>query len=223
MDQNKEILEVSQVYKIYQGRPVIRNATLKVHAGECVMIRGANGSGKTTLLRLLSGMMLPTTGSVQLSKNLTVQFVPPGCAVGVEMSALRFLVLMMEVDGVSFRKTKDFCKGVFAHYRISGLEKVAVSRLSEGALRTLLLAQALLKPCGLLILDEPFMGMDQDVRRIFYSEIAQLKQNDTAILFTSLPHEGGEDEKERSEFVDRIWQIDHGEVREADHEGFAAI
>lgn len=212
MDQSKKILEVNQAYKIYRGRPVIRNATFKLHAGECVLITGNNGSGKTTLLRLLTGTTLPTTGTVRLKKKLAVQYVPPKYILDTGMSAFQYLVLLTMVDGFSNAEAKKLCKELFVHYQLSGMEQIAVNRLSDGILRTMMLAQTLLRPCGLLALDAPFTGIDHDKQKIFYADMVKMKQQNTAILFTSLPSEREADEWQTA-FVDKIWHIEHGEIK----------
>lgn len=212
MDQSKKILEVNQAYKIYWGRPVIRNATLKLHAGECVLITGSNCSGKTTLLRLLCGMMLPTTGTIRRQHKLSLQYVPPKYFINIGMPAFQFLVLLTMVDGFSSAEAKKLCKDLFAHYRLLGMEQTAVNRLSDGAFRTMMLAQTLLRPCELLVWDAPFTGIDYDTQQIFYADMMERKQQNTTFVFTSLPSE-----KEAgpwpASFIDRILRLEHGEIK----------
>ncbi len=220
MNVKEKILEAQKVYKIYRGRPIIRNATLTLHAGECALITGDNGSGKTTLVRLLSGMEQPTTGNVWLRSKLSMQFKPAEVEKNVGLSAFAFLLSLARVDGYSSGEAKTVCRAMFAHYHLSGLENVAMSKLSDSAYRKLMLAQAMLKPCDLLFLDEPFMGLDYDMRKLLFADLMKLKQQNTAILMACSHH----DEIEGWEaLVDIIWHIEHGEIKEKHNESTTAL
>lgn len=212
MDQSKKILEVNQAYKIYRGRPIIRNATLKLYAGECVLVTGSNCSGKTTLLRLLSGMMLPTIGTIRRQPKLSLQYVPPKYFMNIRMPAFQYLVLLTMVDGFSSAEAKRLCKNLFVHYGLSGMEQIAVNQLSDGTIRTMMLAQALLRPCELLVFDAPFTGIDCDTQKIFYEDMMERKRQNTTFVFTSLAPEK-EMEECLASFVDRILYLEHGEIK----------
>lgn len=220
MDEKEKILEAKQVYKIYKGRPVIRNVTLSLHAGECALITGESGSGKTTLLRLLSGTMQPTTGNIWLRPKLSKQYKPEGSFKKMELSAYQFLHSMAMVDGYSRHKAEDVCRRMFTHYRLSGAEHVAVSDLSDSMFRKLMLAQTMLKPCELLLLDEPFMGIDHEMREVLFADMIKLKQQNTAILMTCPINCDGEG---REALADKIWHIKHGKIKETDNGSHAAI
>lgn len=209
-EKEKILLEAQDVYKIYRGRPVIRNATLMLHKGECVLITGDNGSGKTTLIRLLSGTTQPTMGTVWLRPKLSMQFKPADVEKNVRLSAFEFLFSLARVDGYSKREAKTVCRAMFAHYHLSGLENVAVSKLPDSVCRKLMLAQAMLKPCNLMFLDEPFLGLDCNTRKLLFADMMQLKKQNTAILMSCSDHdkiEGWE------ALVDKIWHIEHGEIK----------
>ena len=215
MNEKERILETKGVYKIYRGRPVIRNATLTLHTGECALITGDNGSGKTTLIRLLSGTAQPTMGSVELRPKLSMQFKPADVEKDIGLSALAFLFSMARIDGYSSREAKTVCRSMFAHYHLSGLENVAVNKLSDSMYRKLILAQAMLKPCDLLFVDEPFMGLDYDTRKLLFADMMKLKQQNTAMLIAC----SHQDEIEGWEsLVDKIWHIEHGEIKEKNNE-----
>lgn len=220
MDEKEKILEAKEVYKIYRGHPIIRNMSLTLHAGECVLIMGANGSGKTTLLRLLSGTAQPTTGTVKLRPKLPMQYMPADLAKDVGLSAFQFLLSLARMDGYSRREADTVCKRMFTHYHLSGLENVSVKKLSDSMFRKLMLAQAMLKPCELLFLDEPFIGLDPDMRKMLFADMMALKQQNTAMLVTCPM---GSEIEGRDVLFDKIWLIEHGEIKEAGNESTVAI
>lgn len=210
MNVKEIILEAQDVYKIYRGRPVIRNTTLTLHAGECALITGDNDSGKTTLIRLLSGMTQPTLGTVWLRPKLSMQFKPADVEKNIGLSAFAFLFSLARVDGYSSQEAKTVCRAMFTHYRLSGLENVAVRKLSDSAYRKLMLAQAMLKPCDLLLLDEPFIGLDYNMRKLLVADLMKLKRQNTAILMTGTHRykiEGCD------ALIDKIWHMEYGEIK----------
>ncbi|MCM1103534.1 MAG: ATP-binding cassette domain-containing protein [Clostridium sp.] len=212
MDEKETILEAKQVYKIYRGRPVIRNATLRLHEGECVMVTGSSGCGKTTLLRLLSGTTRATLGNVWSRPRLSEQFMPANAAKDIRLSTFRFLVNMAMLDGYSRGEAERVCKALIAHYDLSGMEKAAIRELSDSMFRKVMIAQAMLKPCDLLFLDEPFIGLDQNMRNLLFEDMIRIKQQNTAILIACPPDDGV---RGKEALVDRVWHIEHGVVKEA--------
>ena len=220
MDEKEKILEAKQVYKIYRGRPVIRNATLTLHAGECVLITGNNGSGKTTLLHLLSGTTRTSLGTVWSRPKLSKQFASGSVAKDIGLSAMQFLISMAILDGYSRHEAEPVCKELFAHYGLMGMEKVAVNELSDSMFRKLMIAQAMIKPCDLLFLDEPFMGLDTDMRNLLFADMIKMKKQNTAILIVC-PQKNETEHREK--LVDKIWHIEHGEIKEAGNESNVAI
>lgn len=212
MDEKETILEAKQVYKIYRGRPVIRNATLDLHEGECVVVTGNNGCGKTTLLRLLSGTTRATLGNVWSRPRLSEQFMPANAVKDIRLSTFRFLISMAMLDGYSRREAERVCKVVMAHYDLSGMEKVAIRELSDSMFRKVMIAQAMLKPCDLLFLDEPFTGLDQNMRELLLADMLRIKRQNTAILIACPPDDGVQGGEA---LVDRVWRIEHGVVKEA--------
>ncbi len=214
------LLETKDLYKIYQGRPVIRNVNVTVHRGECVVISGGNGSGKSTLIQLLTGILTPSNGSVSLKCNLAMQYAPAVLDGSLRLTAWEFLFHMARIDGCSFLEAKTLCRKMFDHYRMTGLEKIGVNQLSEANRRKLILCQALLKQCDLLVMDEPLLGLDRYTQQIFYQDIAKIKDQNTAILITS----HSEDMSDTKQTIaDRIWYLVHGMVKEEYNESVVTI
>lgn len=220
MDEKEKILEAKRVYKIYRGRPVIRNATLTLHAGECVLVTGDNGCGKTTLLRLLSGTTRTTIGTVWSRPKLSKQFVPENAEKDVGMPTFRFLISMAMLDGYSSREAETVCRELISHYGLLGTERVAVKELADSMFRKLMIAQAMIKPCDLLFLDEPFMGLDPDMCDLLFADMIKMKQQNTAILIAC---PAGNKMEGQEKLVDKIWHIRHGEIKEAGNESNFAI
>lgn len=149
-------------------RPVLTDVCLDVAAGDCVALTGANGTGKTTLLRCLAGATRPTSGRVEWFGQSTGSPPVPKQRIGVvahdtrlypELSARENLLFAARMCGVS-----DAGQRVGDWLQRSGLTRQAhrsPAQFSRGMQQRLALARALIHDPELIILDEPFTGLDQ--------------------------------------------------------------
>jgi zinc transport system ATP-binding protein len=151
------------------GHQVLRDVDLALHAGEIVTVVGPNGSGKSTLLRLLIGAERPGTGRVIRAPGLRIGYVPQKLAIDrtLPITVGGFLRLA----GGSAREAARALERV----GIAGLERRQMAALSGGQLQRALLAQAVLRKPGLLVLDEATQGLDQAGEARFYLLIEELR------------------------------------------------
>jgi len=138
-----------------RGRVVLREVDVAVRAGQIVQVRGANGAGKTSLLRVLAGVAAPRGGTAVRAG--TVAFVPERLALAADLRAGEWLRAVGALRG----RPRD------AHLELlqdAGLPDAVLARplgaLSQGQLQRVALVDALTGPCALLVLDEPFSGLD---------------------------------------------------------------
>ncbi len=159
--------------KWFARTPVLADVTLEVGAGQCVVLLGPNGAGKTTLLRIVATLARPSRGSLTVcgldalkepqAVRPMVGVVAHGSYVYEELTALenlRFWTVMADADASRARL-------LGALQRVE-LEMVATERVrtfSAGMKRRLALARVLLGRAKLLLLDEPFTGLDQRGRK----------------------------------------------------------
>jgi len=185
---------VRRVFRRGWGRPpvvAVAEATFEIGAGEVVCLVGAALSGKTTLLRLVAGVLSPTAGLVRISG------VPPGTdprrSVGFAPRDPTF------PPGFTVRELLQYCAGAHAAGRerdaqvadaleASGLSERAARRaatlpLADG--RRLLLAQSLLGGRRLVVLDEPFAGLDAVTRRDLSDRLQRLTVTGGSVLLSS--------------------------------------
>ncbi|GBD44128.1 Zinc import ATP-binding protein ZnuC [bacterium HR40] len=153
------------------GTVVLDGVDLVVRRGEIVTLIGPNGAGKTSLVRVLLGILPPTTGEVRRAPDVVVGYAPQRLELDpfLPMTARRFLALAGR-----FPKIR-----LVAALREVGLEDAAerqVRALSGGEFRRLLLARALLRDPDLLVLDEPFAGVDVEGQAAFAALVAELRR-----------------------------------------------
>jgi len=157
----KMVVEAKGVSKSFGGPPVVRDLSIRVQRGDCVGIVGPNGSGKTTLLNLLTGVLPPDEGTVQLGTNLQMvtldqrrESLDPACSLAEALTGGRGDTVT--VAGQSrhvIGYMKDF---LFAPEQA----RTPVGALSGGERGRLMLARALARPSNLLVLDEPTNDLD---------------------------------------------------------------
>lgn len=161
-------IEVRGLAKYYGRVTALRDLNLTATAGEFIALFGRNGAGKTTFLRILAGLSRPSSGTfrVQLAGAVTPRFVrgaigylSHSTALYADLTALenmRFYARLMDVIG-----DEDFLVRRIEEVGLAGREREPVRNYSRGMQQRLAIARAFLHNPGILLLDEPFTGLDQ--------------------------------------------------------------
>jgi ABC-type Mn2+/Zn2+ transport system ATPase subunit len=166
----------------YDGRPVVRGASLVVRAGEFVALVGANGSGKTTLLRGLLGLLPPLAGRILRRADLRIGYVP-------QRETLDPLYPLSAWQVVSTGSWRDLPFWRFAGARERSRTRAALeacqaadfaarryAELSGGQRQRVLLARALATEPELLLLDEPTAGIDPEAEKGILDLLRRLRE-----------------------------------------------
>ncbi|GLW04906.1 hypothetical protein Misp01_00360 [Microtetraspora sp. NBRC 13810] len=140
-----------------RGPWVLREVELDLRPGEVVEIVGRNGAGKSTLLKLLAGALRPTRGSV-VDRPPVVGYAPDAFPTGQPFTVAAYLAAVARIRGVAGPGPWPERLGM------TELLDLPLGDLSKGSAHKVGLAQALLASPGLLILDEPFAGLDAQTR-----------------------------------------------------------
>ncbi|MFP2899946.1 ABC transporter ATP-binding protein [Corallococcus sp. 4LFB] len=197
--------------------PAVRDVTLALEPGDAVALMGTSGSGKTALLRLVAGLEQPTSGTVTLEGRV---FAGPDTFVPPEQRPLRRVLHDGELEsGLTVRDVVmgvqpkgeglAHARGLLALFQLEDLESRACGTLSRGQRQRVLLARALASGTKLLVLDEPFAGMDAGLRATVLGEWRRvLKARGTAVLFAT--HDVGD----ALAFADRLVLLRAGTVEQ---------
>lgn len=162
------------------GERVLENVSLTLMPGEIVTVVGPNGSGKSSLLRLLIGALRPGAGQVRRAPGLRIGYVPQRLAIDptLPMTVARFLAL---AGGDRAARAT-----ALARVGVANLEHRQMTQLSGGQFQRVLLAQAILRRPGLLVLDEASQGLDQPGVAQFYRLVEELRRElGCAVLMVS--------------------------------------
>ncbi len=193
------LLELKGIKKQFHSRPVLNDINLSVKEGESITIFGPNGAGKTTLIKILSGIMSPGEGEIlfngssssgpELKKNIFF--------LGHKNSLYNSLTVIENMDFVNslFSRSNgsNRIETVLREHGLWERRNDPVKELSQGMKRRAAIAKGFIINPGLLILDEPFSGLDLRWRRSILSKISELKTaSKSCVLVTHLVEEGYE-------------------------------
>lgn len=189
------LVEIQGLIKAYDTLPVLRKIDLTISRGEFVALLGPNGSGKSTLLRMVCGLSRPTGGVLRVG----------GWELPKEAAAVRAQIGLVShksllYDNLSAYENLDFFGRLYnlpakeADERIMAiLERVGLGKrahhvvrtFSRGMLQRLSIARALLHNPAILLLDEPYTGLDQDASSILDELLRRTHSEGRTILMTT--------------------------------------
>lgn len=213
------ILKVDGLVKAYSRRRVVDGVCLDVSEGEIVGLLGPNGAGKTTTFRMICGMVRPDHGSVFLSGEDVTQwpmylrareggmgYLPQQSSVFSKLSARDNLVGMMQMLGFNRKRQKERCDELLEQFKISHIQKTKAGKLSGGERRRLEIARCLVSEPRIIMLDEPFAGIDPVTVQNIQVIIRQLADQGIAILITD--HAA----REILQTTDRTYVVSEGRI-----------
>ncbi len=213
------LLRVRGLVKTYGRRRVVDGVDFEVEPGEIVGLLGPNGAGKTTTFRMACGMIDPDAGVVLLAdRDVTAWPMYRRCREGgmgylaQESSVFRKLSVqnnllgVMEMLGMSRRERRRRCDELLEQFGITKLRKSKAMALSGGERRRLEIARCLVSDPKIILLDEPFTGIDPVTIASIQDIVRELRSRGISILITD--HQV----RETLEITDRSYVIRGGQV-----------
>ena len=217
---NEILLRAEGLCKSYNERKVADKVSLEVRAGEIVGLLGPNGAGKTTSFYMVAGLVRPDEGSVMfagqdvsglpmhLRARLGMGYLPQEESIFRKLSVIENLMTILETrKDLTSKQQKAKADELLERFNITKLRNSQAIQLSGGEKRRLTIARALASNPTLLMLDEPFAGVDpiavQDIQHI----VASLRETDgLSILITD------HNVRETLGIVDRAYILFEGKV-----------
>lgn len=184
------MIEVKRITKQYGNAPVLEECSMTVKKGEIYALVGVNGAGKTTLLKLTAGFLEPSAGRIVVhdmaaweNKEKIQRYLGSLIEIPVfyeHLTAKENLNLHLEYMGV-----QGDVEGILETVGLEGISSKPVSAFSLGMRQRLAIARALLHKPDILILDEPFNGLDPVAADEMKSVLVQSARNGMTILISS--------------------------------------
>ncbi len=196
MEPKTPCLEAVNLQKRYGDRIVVRDVSLCVGMGEVVGLLGPNGAGKTTTFYMVVGVEAPDRGSIRwLGNDITEAPMHRRARLGIgylaqESSVFRGLTVwenlmaLAELQPISKAEQKDRCARMLADFHLETVRDTLGMSLSGGERRRCELARALVTEPRIMLLDEPFAGVDPKSVLEIQSLIADLKARGIGVLIT---------------------------------------
>jgi len=217
-NEHAEVLRTEDLVKIYGGRAVVNGIRLDVAQGEIVGLLGKNGAGKTTTFYMIVGLVRPNRGQVIFSgtevtdfpmykrARLGMGYLPQEESIFRKMTVEQNILAILETLSLSRSERRHRCDELLHQFGIERIAKNQALTLSGGEKRRLTIARSLVTRPKLLMLDEPFSGVDPiavyDVQQL----VVNLRKSGLAILITY------HNVRETLSIVDRAYLIDEGRV-----------
>ena len=213
------LLEVTDLFKQYNRRTVVDHVSFTLPQRQIVGILGRNGAGKTTTFRMILGMVKPDAGSVAFDgADVTDMPMYKRARLGIgylsqersdfrRLSVWNNLMAILETLRLSKAKRTERAEQMLTQYNLMHVKDQPAHTLSGGERRKLEIARALVTSPKLILLDEPFAGVDPVAKEEIQAEIRRLKnQFGKSVLITD------HDAERTLQVCDRVVVIDGGRV-----------
>lgn len=182
---SQPIILLKSVHKKFQTTEAVKDLSLDIQTGEVYGFLGPNGAGKTTTIRMLTGILLPDSGSVQVmgkdyerhrhSILSRIGYIPDRAYLYPKLTGAELLLFLGSLRGLSRGEIKKRSHHYFDMFNLRGKEHELIERYSHGMRQKLILITALMHNPDLIIVDEPMVGLDPRAARqikLLFRELA---------------------------------------------------
>jgi ABC-2 type transport system ATP-binding protein len=191
-----QIQNVSKTFRIWRASlsvRVIDDLSLRISEGDSILLLGPNGSGKSTLLRMVASLLMPSKGNILIygyntkkrSRSLLnlLGFMPEECKFHAGVSGLTFLYYLSKL--MRLRESKKRCIELIDEFGLTKWRDIDISVYSEGMRQRLGLCSALLNDPKVLLLDEPYDNLDQEMRAKLQASLQEYTENNNIVIAAS--------------------------------------
>jgi ABC-2 type transport system ATP-binding protein len=189
------MLELRHIHKRYSSIPAVHDVSFTARPGEVTGYLGANGSGKSTTMKMIVGLIAASTGEIlfngipiqedPIQYKMRIGYVPEEPYLYSHLTGLEYLVMVGQLRNLAARPTAECIDELLRLFGIHGDRDVPISSYSKGMRQKVLLAAALMHNPDLILLDEPFSGLDVGTSLVLRSLIQELAARGKVILFSS--------------------------------------
>jgi|SRR5688572_19989681 ABC-2 type transport system ATP-binding protein len=189
------MLQLRNVSKRYSAGLVVDNVTFAARPGEITGYLGPNGSGKSTTIKMIAGLIDRTSGEITfdgvpiqrdvIAWKQQLGYVPEEPHLYAHLSGLEYLTMVSELRDLPAKATAERVKALLALLSLHDARNIPVSAYSKGMRQKVLLIAALLHNPQLVLLDEPFSGLDVGAGLVLRSLIQEIAARGKVVVFSS--------------------------------------
>ena len=189
------MLELRRVCKSFSGIRAVDNVSFTARPGEVTGYLGPNGSGKSTTIKMITGLIEMTSGEILfdgqriqhdlIAYKRRMGYVPEEPYLYPHLTGLEYLVMIGQLRNLPAKRTADRIDGLLRLFSLHGDRHVPLSSYSKGMRQKILLSAALLHNPDLILLDEPFSGLDVASALVMRTLIQELAACGKVVLFSS--------------------------------------
>jgi len=189
------MLELRHVTKRYSGIPVVSDVSFTAKAGEVTGYLGPNGSGKSTTLKMITGLIEASEGEIlycgqpvtrdPIAYKQRYGYLPEEPQLYQHLTGNEYLEMVGELRGLSSKPLAEKIDGLLNVFGLQEDRHVTISSYSKGMRQKVLLSAALLHNPDLILLDEPFSGLDVNSALVLRNLIGQLAAHGKTVLLSS--------------------------------------
>jgi ABC-2 type transport system ATP-binding protein len=205
------MVELDRISKSYESKVAVEALSFRIEPGEMFGLLGPNGAGKTSTIRMMIGITMPDSGTVSLFQKpfrreslARVGYLPEERGLYKKMKVLDQLVLLGQLHGLDKGTATSRAKAWSERLQIADSLDKKTEELSKGMQQKIQFISTLLHEPGLIIMDEPFSGLDPVNATLLQDTLLELRGAGRAILFST--HRMDQVEK----LCDSICLMDHG-------------
>ena len=188
------MLELRNVSKRYSGIAAVDNVSFRARPGEVTGYLGPNGSGKSTTMKMITGLIEMTSGEIlfegeriqrdPIAYRHRMGYVPDEPHLYAHLTGLEYLVMVGQLRGLPAKPTAERIDGLLRLFSLHSDRNVPISSYSKGMRQKVLLSAALLHNPDLILLDEPFSGLDISSALVMRSLVQELAARGKVVLFS---------------------------------------
>ena len=189
------MLELRRVSKLFSGIPAVDDVSFAARPGEVTGYLGPNGSGKSTTMKMITGLITRSRGEIffegrRIDDDLIgykrrMGYVPEEPYLYNHLSGVEYLTMVAELRGLDERRAGEQIEALLTLLSLHDDRHASISGYSKGMRQKVLLAAALLHDPELVLLDEPFSGLDVGSALVLRSLIQELAARGKVVLFSS--------------------------------------
>lgn len=217
-----KILELHHLKKYYATQKAVDDISFSIEKGSIFGLLGPNGAGKTTLLRMITGIFYPDSGSISfngkpfdpVNDTIDIGYMPEERGLYKKMKIGEQALYLAQLKGMSKSEAMTRIKDWFVRFEMQSWWNKKVEDLSKGMSQKLQFVTTVLHDPKLIILDEPFSGLDPVNANLIKDEIYRMKQNGATIIFSTHRMEQVEEICDQIVLVNKGQKILDGSVKQ---------